>query len=99
MTGVIQRHLQISGRVQGVGFRYALRAEAVRLGLSGWVRNRHDGSVEALVRGKAAAVEAISLWAQHGPRAARVDAVQHGDLPDADTGSEFPPDFQELPTC
>lgn len=98
MTGSLRRHFQIFGLVQGVGFRYATRTEALRLGLGGWVRNRHDGSVEALVCGQPAAVEAMSRWLQHGPRAARVDAVQHADL--ADTGADAcPAGFQERPTC
>jgi len=67
--------LQITGRVQGVGFRYAMRHEAARRGLSGWVRNRRDGSVEALVQGEASAVEALIAWARQGPPGARVSEV------------------------
>ena len=69
---MVGRHLQIRGRVQGVGFRYALRREAQRLGLSGWVRNRTDGSVEAAISGPAEAVEELVQWARHGPPSARV---------------------------
>ena len=58
--------LAIRGHVQGVGFRYSMHEEARRLGLSGWVRNRRDGSVEALVQGPAAAVEGIRRWAMRG---------------------------------
>lgn len=72
---MIARRLTISGRVQGVGFRYALADEARARKLSGWVRNRRDGSVEALVAGPDADVEAVVAWAHHGPPAARVDAV------------------------
>lgn len=68
--------LRIHGRVQGVGFRYAALIEAERLGLQGWVRNRRDGSVEAVIRGSAAACEAFTQWARRGPRAARVDRVE-----------------------
>jgi acylphosphatase len=64
--------LRITGRVQGVGFRYALRDEANRLGINGWVRNRRDGSVEALVQGAPAAVEALVAWARRGPPGSRV---------------------------
>lgn len=71
----IRRHLRISGRVQGVGFRDALRREALARGCTGWVRNRLDGSVEALVAGDAAAVEAVIAWAGHGPPAASVSGV------------------------
>lgn len=69
-------HLSIHGRVQGVGYRYAAVAEAERLGLQGWVRNRRDGSVEAVVCGAPAACRAFVDWAQRGPPAARVDRVQ-----------------------
>lgn len=69
---MVSRQIRVSGRVQGVGYRYALRAEAVRLGVTGWVRNRADGSVEALVQGSADAVKKITDWARRGPPAARV---------------------------
>jgi acylphosphatase len=68
-------HLRITGRVQGVGYRDALRAEALRRGVTGWVRNRADGSVEALVQGAPEAVEAVLTWARTGPSAARVTGV------------------------
>ena len=69
-------HLAIRGRVQGVGFRYAMAQEAQRLGVAGWVRNRRDGSVEAVVQGDAAAVEAMRLWAGRGPEGAAVTGVE-----------------------
>lgn len=75
MSQTICRNLRIRGRVQGVGYRWSLCAEAQRLGLTGWVRNRQDGSVEALVSGPVEAVDALLLWAQRGPSMARVDAV------------------------
>ncbi|MEF8770238.1 MAG: acylphosphatase [Candidatus Accumulibacter phosphatis] len=75
MGQTICRNLRIHGRVQGVGYRWSLCAEAERLGLSGWVRNRSDGSVEALVSGPVEALDALLLWAQHGPSMARVDRV------------------------
>jgi len=68
-------HLQITGLVQGVGYRAAFQRRARQLGLSGWVRNRSDGSVEALVDGDAAALAEIKTWAWHGPAGARVQAV------------------------
>ena len=67
--------LHIRGRVQGVGFRYAMRHEATRLGVSGWVRNRADGGDEALVHGETAAVEAPIAWTRRAPPAARVTDV------------------------
>ncbi len=69
------KHLRISGRVQGVGFRYSMQHEAERLGVTGWVRNCRDGTVEAVVDGSATAVEAILEWARRGPPVARVQGV------------------------
>jgi len=66
------RRLTISGRVQGVGFRYALADEARARKLSGWVRNRRDGTVEALIAGPENEVEALIAWARRGPPGARV---------------------------
>jgi acylphosphatase len=68
-------HLAIRGRVQGVFFRDSMRREARRLGVSGWVRNCADGSVEAVVQGDAAAVDAMVQWAHHGPDRANVGSV------------------------
>lgn len=70
------KHLQISGRVQGVGFRYHMRRVAQELGITGWVRNRRDGSVEAMVAGAPDAVEKIIAWARRGPGHAVVTAVE-----------------------
>jgi acylphosphatase len=75
MSEPVVRRLRIHGVVQGVGFRWSLHQEAVRLGLAGWVRNRRDGTVEAVVCGHAAAVDAIVAWAHQGPPSARVTSV------------------------
>lgn len=69
-------HLRIAGRVQGVGFREAMRAEAQRLGVDGWVRNRRDASVEAVLQGPRESVDALAAWARQGPPAARVTQVE-----------------------
>lgn len=68
-------HLVIHGRVQGVFFRNSMQREAQQLGVAGWVRNRGDGAVEAVVQGESGAVEAIVRWAHHGPEMAQVVRV------------------------
>jgi acylphosphatase len=73
---MVARHLEISGHVQGVGFRYAMQREAARLGLTGWVRNRRDGRVEALLQGDEEAVAALTEWARRGPAGAHVAALR-----------------------
>lgn len=71
--------LVIHGRVQGVGFRHAMRAEAQRLGVAGWVRNRPDGTVEAAAHGPPEAVAELIRWAHVGPRLAQVTKVDVAD--------------------
>ncbi|HKU69556.1 MAG TPA: acylphosphatase [Burkholderiales bacterium] len=66
------RHFLITGRVQGVGFRFHMQRKARELGLTGWVRNRRDGSVEAMAQGENGAVEAMTSWARKGPPSAVV---------------------------
>jgi acylphosphatase len=92
----VTRHLRIRGLVQGVGYRDALRREALARGCTGWVRNRPDGSVEALVQGKAEAVEAVAAWARSGPPAARVVEVRIE--PAADVDERPLAGFDRLPT-
>lgn len=67
--------LRIRGLVQGVAFRWSMQREADRLGVVGWVRNRRDGSVEALVQGDDAVVRQLLDWSRRGPPGAHVTAV------------------------
>jgi len=86
--------LTISGRVQGVGYREWMASVAETLGVSGWVRNRHDGTVEALVTGDTAAVEELLRQCRRGPRLALVNSI-------AEQPAELPPypGFRRLPTA
>jgi acylphosphatase len=68
----VTRQLIITGRVQGVGFRFYLQKKARQLGLAGWVRNRRDGTVEAVIQGGPEAVETMTAWARRGPPSAVV---------------------------
>ncbi len=86
------RRLVIRGVVQGVGFRYAMAAQARLLGLTGWVRNRRDGTVEAMIAGAAEPVAAMLAWSNHGPAGASVDAVM------VEIGSGGFSSFDMLPT-
>lgn len=87
------KRLIISGRVQGVGYRMWMVEMAGRLGLSGWVRNRVDGSVEALIAGDLAAVEEMSRLCRRGPRMAEVVSIDEemADPPEY-------PGFREVPS-
>jgi acylphosphatase len=88
------RHLLITGLVQGVGYRAGFASRARALGLSGWVRNRFDGSVEAVVQGDDASVEQIIAWARRGPAGARV-----ADVRVIEAADQEPRDFSILPTA
>jgi acylphosphatase len=72
---ILQAHVFVSGRVQGVGYRASTCKVAVSLGLKGWVRNLPDGRVEAVFAGTAAQVEEMLRWCRQGPPAAIVDDV------------------------
>jgi acylphosphatase len=90
---MIARHLTIRGRVQGVGFRYHLRAEALRHGVSGWARNRRDGSVEAVIQGDEGSVDRVIGWARRGPGSAQVTDIAIDEEPVGDYAS-----FETRPT-
>ena len=72
----IGAHLQIHGRVQGVGYRYFVQETAEQLGLPGWVRNLPDGTVEAVFEGSPAAVERAVEFCRRGPRGAHVEGIE-----------------------
>ncbi len=92
--------LMIRGRVQGVGYRSFVEDEAVARGLKGWVRNRRDGSVEAVIEGEPQAVEAMIAACRRGPRSARVDAVEIAEADGQALASRRPgEDFSMLPTA
>jgi acylphosphatase len=92
VTHTVQR-LEIRGYVQGVGYRWAMVEQAARLGVRGWVRNRRDGSVEAMVAGGPDAVKQMIDWARHGPRGAAVARV------DTFPGEGAFDAFEALPTA
>jgi acylphosphatase len=73
---VTRAHVTVSGRVQGVGFRYATLQRARSRNVVGWVRNNADGAVEAVFEGPSEAVEALIAWCRLGPSGARVDDVK-----------------------
>jgi acylphosphatase len=91
----LQARLIVTGRVQGVGYRDWAIAAGQRLGLAGWVRNRRDGSVEALIVGEEQAVGEMIAACQRGPQMARVDAV---DVEPVDL-DVLPQGFTLLPTA
>ena len=75
-TRKVTLRLVIYGRVQGVYFRDSMRHEAQRFAIGGWVRNRGDGAVEAVVHGESADVDIIVRWAKRGPELAQVEQVE-----------------------
>ena len=85
------KHLHIVGQVQGVGFRYHLSRQAQHLGVTGWVRNRRGGSVEAMIAGTPDAVESLLAWARRGPPAAQVERVEVGAAEGTFAGFESRP--------
>lgn len=99
MSGNIIRHVIVRGQVQGVGYRAFVEHEAHRRGLHGWVRNRRDGSVEAVFAGPRAAVEAMVVACRRGPISARINALDHREGTEADLMGRVAGDvFSVLPT-
>jgi acylphosphatase len=90
-VATVVRNLNIFGQVQGVGYRYHFSQQAQRMGITGWVRNRRGGSVEAMIEGTPEAVEALLAWARLGPPAARVERVQVSEAEGVFTGFELRP--------
>ena len=92
MSGTI-RHVTVRGRVQGVGYRYFVECEAQSRDLEGWVRNRRDGSVEAVFSGAADTVAQMLARCRQGPPASKVQVVEVAEA------EEAPPDgFDVRPT-
>lgn len=86
---MVRKHIVVRGEVQGVGFRWNARAEAQRLGVTGWVRNLRDGNVECEIEGSEAALERMLEWLRHGPRYAVVVGLDVSTVPPLGT-----PDFR-----
>lgn len=91
---MIARRLRVHGRVQGVGYRYAMVDAVQALGVAGWVRNRRDGTVEAWVQGGDDAVARAIAWARRGPPVARVERV---DVDEVDVDPSLT-GFDQAPT-
>lgn len=84
---MIRRSVIVTGTVQGVGFRWAAREQAQSLGVTGWARNRADGSVEVEVEGDPDRVERMLAWLREGPPGSAVERVEVADaVPDGDDG-------------
>lgn len=94
MAGMRRVHVIVGGEVQGVGYRYTMRMVAREAGVSGWVRNRHDGSVEAEVEGTPGQVDEVLAWMAAGPPGAIVESAAVTDA--SPTGGRG---FEVLPTA
>src|SRR2546426_7257324 len=88
-TAALAHRYIVRGRVQGVGFRWFVEREAHILGIAGWVRNNHDGSVEVLAQGTRDQLLGLRSRLRDGPRAARVDAVEESEAKTAAGISSF----------
>jgi acylphosphatase len=91
-------HLSIAGLVQGVGYRQWFRRQAVARGVKGWVRNRSDDTVEAVVCGEPSDVDGLVAAAMNGPLGAKVDRIDRRDAAEADRAAVPPEGFVILPT-
>ena len=97
---IVIRHVSVRGRVQGVSFRAFVEHEALRHGLEGWVRNRRDGSVEAVFAGEREKVDAVVEACRRGPYSARVDALNQREGSEDELKLRAPGDvFSLLPTA
>jgi acylphosphatase len=93
------RHVVIHGRVQGVGYRVFTEYAALDRGLSGWVRNRRDGAVEAVFAGPSEAVAAVIEACRRGPPGARVDAIEEREGTEGESAMRGREQFAVLPTA
>jgi len=98
MSDVIFRRVIISGRVQGVGYRDWTRHVARGRGIAGWVRNRRDGSVEALFSGSSEAVAGMIAACRNGPSSAIVDGIDEHDAEQSELALRGDKEFAVLPT-
>ena len=90
----------IRGRVHGVGFRAFVEDEAAARGLKGWVRDRRDGSVEAVIAGEPQAMDAMIAACRRGPRSAQVDAIEVAEADEKALDARRPgEDFSMLPSA
>jgi acylphosphatase len=94
MSDEVTKRLIVRGRVQGVGFRYSMVQEARELGLRGWVRNRRDGTVEAVIHGPRDEVQHLVEWTERGP-----DGAQVKDIEITDSDETGLPPFETRPTA
>ncbi|MEZ2347733.1 acylphosphatase [Terriglobus sp. RCC_193] len=85
--GLIVRHYQVEGRVQGVGFRWYVQREAAEIGLRGWVRNSPHGHVEAVAAGSPEQLTELEAALQQGSRGSRVDRIRVHNLEDSEAVS------------
>lgn len=77
-------HIQVSGKVQGVAFRHYTKMQADRIGINGWVRNRRDGSVEAVISGPEEKLEEMIIWLHSGPPSSVVTQVNVSEIEKAE---------------